>query len=213
MLASSNPNFWSVNTMSLEDHWNAACAEHVDLMARVRSECAASFMRLAAVCCHSLETGGKLMLFGNGGSAADAQHIATELTIRYLNDRPALAAIALTTDTSALTAAGNDLGFERIFSRQVEALGRPGDVAIGISTSGNSPNVLAALAVARETGMTAAGFAGRDGGKMCLHADPLLIVPSRVTARIQEMHIFVGHLLCEAIEQHFGYMPLTAQKS
>jgi D-sedoheptulose 7-phosphate isomerase len=152
----------------------------------------------------SARGGAKFLLFGNGGSAADAQHIAAELVIRYKRDRAPIAAIALTTDSSALTACGNDLGFDALFSRQVEALSRPGDVAIGISTSGNSPNVLAGLLEARRRGVRTVGLTGGDGGKMAGLCDAAIIVPSRVTARIQEMHILIGHMLCQALEQRLG---------
>jgi D-sedoheptulose 7-phosphate isomerase len=152
----------------------------------------------------SIRSGGKLLLFGNGGSAADAQHIAAELVIRYKSDRAPIAAIALTTDSSALTACGNDLGFDALFARQLEALARPGDVAVGISTSGKSPNVLAALRRARESKLRTTGFAGGDGGEMRELCDGLLMVPSRVTARIQEMHIMVAHMLCKALELRLG---------
>ena len=134
------------------------------------------------------------------GSAADAQHLATELTVRYRKDRAPIAAIALTTDTSALTAIGNDLGFDQLFARQIAALGRPSDVAIAISTSGNSPNVLAGIDQATSMGMAAAGLTGGAGGKMTDKVDPLLIVPSATTARIQEMHIMLGQMLCGALE-------------
>jgi len=143
-------------------------------------------------------------LFGNGGSAADCQHLATELTIRYKADRPTIAAIALTTDTSALTAGGNDIGFDNIFARQVEALGKPGDLAIGISTSGNSENVIRGLKQARDIGAAAAGFGGKGGGPMADVAAPYLVVPSNTTSRIQEMHITLGHMLCGALEIELG---------
>ncbi len=175
-------------------------AEHAETLARTGAAVREPFQRLTEACLKSLAAGGKILLFGNGGSAADAQHLAAELVIRYRYNRKALAAVALTTDTSTLTACANDFSYEEIFSRQIEALGRPGDVAIGITTSGNSPNVLTALAVARDMGLVAAGFAGRDGGKMIGLADPLLIVPSGVTARIQEMHILIGHALCDRVE-------------
>jgi D-sedoheptulose 7-phosphate isomerase len=152
----------------------------------------------------SARSGAKFLLFGNGGSAADAQHIAAELVVRYKRDRAPIAAIALTTDSSALTACGNDLGFDALFSRQVEAVSRPGDVAIGISTSGNSPNVLAGLLEARRRGVHTVGLTGGDGGKMAELCDAAIIVPSRVTARIQEMHILIGHMLCQALEQRLG---------
>lgn len=177
---------------------------HLDVATATRDAVAGAFARLVAVCAESLTGGGKLMFFGNGGSAADAQHLATELTVRYKQDRAAIAAIALTTDTSALTAIGNDLGFDQLFARQVEALGRPGDVAIGISTSGNSPNVLNALDRAKGLGLVAAGLTGGSGGQMPGRADPLLVVPSGVTARIQEMHITLGQMLCGALELELG---------
>lgn len=160
---------------------------------------------LAEAAISVLRAGGKLLLCGNGGSAADSQHIATELTIRFERDRRALPAVSLTTDTSALTAAGNDFGFEQVFARQVAALGRKGDLLIGLTTSGNSPNVLAALATARELGLVTACLTGRNGGAVAREhrADHCLIVPARDTARIQEVHIFLGHLLCSAIDAAF----------
>ena len=157
----------------------------------------------------SLQRGGKILVFGNGGSAADAQHLATEFAVRYVADRPAMAAIALTTDSSLLTAASNDFGYDVVFARQIEALAKPGDVAIGISTSGQSGNIIAALEKAGSMGVTAAGLSGRDGGKMIDCADPLIIVPSEATARIQEMHILLGHMLCNAVEMEMGLVPET----
>ena len=177
---------------------------HQSTTAATREALADPFARLLGVAAEAVRGGGKIMLFGNGGSAADAQHIATELTIRYVTDRPAIAAMALTTDSSALTAAGNDLGFDQIFARQVEALGRAGDLAIGISTSGNSQNVILALQAAKGLGAAAAAFGGRDGGRIRGLADPYLVVPSDVTARIQEMHILLGHLLCAGLERELG---------
>jgi D-sedoheptulose 7-phosphate isomerase len=153
---------------------------------------------------HGIRAGGKVLLFGNGGSAADAQHIAAELVIRYKADRAPIAAISLSTDTSALTACGNDLGFDAIFERQIEALGRPHDVALGISTSGNSPNVLRALRQAKAMGLQTLGLTGGTGGQMPTLCDALIVVPSPVTARIQEMHITIGHMLCKALEQCLG---------
>ncbi len=178
--------------------------EHQRLVDRTREALAEPFAALVEACRSSLESGGKLLLFGNGGSAADAQHLATELAVRYRRDRAALAALALTTDGSLLTAAGNDLGFERIFARQIEALGRAGDVALGISTSGNSPNVVLALRRARERGLRTAAFTAGDGGALPELVEHCLIVPSAVTARIQEMHITLGHLLCHALEVELG---------
>jgi D-sedoheptulose 7-phosphate isomerase len=179
-------------------------AEHEDVVRRTRAMMGANFARLVDMAEASLRAGGKLLLFGNGGSAGDAQHIATELTVRYVADRAPIAAIALTTDTSALTAIGNDLGFEQVFARQVAALGRPGDLAIGISTSGKSPNVLAGLATARALGLSTAALGGKDGGALGAHADVALIVPSDTTARIQEMHITIGQALCGALEKRLG---------
>ena len=152
-----------------------------------------------------LASGGKVLICGNGGSAADAQHIATEFTVRFETTRRGLPAIALTTDSSALTAAGNDLGYEQVFARQVEALGRPGDMLIGITTSGHSPNVGAALVAARAGGLATACLTGRDGGEILARglADHCLVVPVDSTARIQEMHIFLGHLLCAALDRAF----------
>jgi D-sedoheptulose 7-phosphate isomerase len=153
---------------------------------------------------HGVNRGGKLVLFGNGGSAADAQHIAAELIIRYKADRAPIAAIALTTDSSTLTACGNDLGFDALFERQIEGLGRQDDVAVGISTSGNSANVLKGLSRARAMGLRTVGLTGGTGGQMRGVCDALIVVPSSVTARIQEMHITIGHVLCKALEQRLG---------
>lgn len=149
--------------------------------------------------------GGKILFFGNGGSAADAQHLATELVVRFKADRPAIAAIALTTDTSALTAGANDFGFDTIFARQIEALGREGDLALGFSTSGNSPNVLKGLGQAKSQGLMTGAFTGGSGGKMAALADHTIAIPSGNTARIQEMHITVGHILCGALEKRLGF--------
>jgi D-sedoheptulose 7-phosphate isomerase len=149
----------------------------------------------------SIKEGRKVLLFGNGGSAADAQHIAAEFVGRFIPDRIPLPALSLATDTSALTALGNDYGFDTVFSRQVQALGNAGDIAIGISTSGNSPNVLAALDAARSNSMLTIGFTGQDGGKMNGRTDVLFRVPSRMTPRIQETHITLGHVLCELIDR------------
>jgi len=151
-----------------------------------------------------IRVGGKVLLFGNGGSAADAQHIAAELIIRYKANRSAISAIALTTDSSALTACSNDFGFEAVFERQIEGLGRDGDVAVGISTSGNSANVLRGLRQARAMGLQTVGLTGGTGGQMQDVCDALIVVPSPVTARIQEMHITIGHVLCKALEQRLG---------
>jgi D-sedoheptulose 7-phosphate isomerase len=148
----------------------------------------------------ALRGGGKLLFCGNGGSAADAQHLAAEFVNRFRRDRQAMAAVALSTDTSVLTSIGNDYGFERIFARQVEALGRPGDVLVAISTSGHSPNVLAAAQTARRLGLVTVAFVGGDGGSLAGAADEAFLVPSGETARIQETHITLGHALCAIVE-------------
>jgi D-sedoheptulose 7-phosphate isomerase len=144
------------------------------------------------------------MLCGNGGSAADSQHLAAEFTGRFSKDRPPIAAVALSTDTSALTCIGNDYSFNDIFARQVQALGKAGDCLIAISTSGNSGNVLAAVAAAKSLGISTIGLLGRDGGKLKAQCDVSIVVPSQVTARIQEAHILIGHSLCGAVELKLG---------
>ena len=151
----------------------------------------------------TLQSNHKILLAGNGGSAADAQHIAAELTGRYKNERRGLPAIALTTDTSALTAISNDYGYGHVFDRQVEALANPGDLFIGISTSGNSDNIISALLKAKEIGCTTLGMSGKSGGKMNEVCDLNLIIPSEDTPRIQEMHILIGHILCQAVDDAF----------
>jgi D-sedoheptulose 7-phosphate isomerase len=151
----------------------------------------------------TINKGNKVLLAGNGGSAADAQHIAAELSGRFVKERKALPGIALTVDTSALTAIANDYGYEYVFSRQVEALARPGDLFIGISTSGNSQGILNAFEAATKIGCKTLGLSGRDGGKMNGLCDLNIVIPSNVTARIQEMHILVGHILCKAVDDLF----------
>ncbi len=151
----------------------------------------------------TLLDGHKVLLCGNGGSAADAQHIAAELSGRYKTERKGLPGIALTTDTSALTAISNDYGYDRIFDRQVEALANEGDLLIGISTSGNSANVISALKLAKELGCTTLGMSGRDGGAMNEVCTLNLVVPSFDTPRIQEMHILIGHIICQAVDDSF----------
>jgi D-sedoheptulose 7-phosphate isomerase len=148
----------------------------------------------------ALRAGGKLLIFGNGGSAADAQHIAAELAFRMGRERAAIAALALTTDTSLLTAVSNDHAFDHVYSRQLQALGRRGDVVLAISTSGNSTNVIVAIEEARRLGLTTIGLLGNDGGRAAAMLDLALIVPHRETPRIQEVHIEVGHILCHLIE-------------
>jgi D-sedoheptulose 7-phosphate isomerase len=156
---------------------------------------------IAAAMVGALQSQNKIFLIGNGGSAADAQHIAAEIVGRYKADRPAFAAIALTTDTSALTAIGNDYGFEQIFARQVEGLGRRGDVLLALSTSGRSPNILAALRAARQIGLVTIGFTGSKGEALRAHCDHLLVSPSDDTAVIQQIHLAAAHGICDEVEQ------------
>lgn len=153
----------------------------------------------------TLNAGNKILLFGNGGSAADAQHIAAELTGRYKTERKGLAGIALTTDTSVLTAIGNDYGYDRVFDRQVESLALKGDLLIGISTSGNSKNIVNALKAGKKLGCKTLGLTGCDGGAMNEYCDVNLKVPSHETPRIQEMHILFGHIICEIIDNELSY--------
>jgi len=190
--------------MDLTAYFDSELDQHQVVLTATRAALAEPFGRLVRHCAEAVEGGNKIMFFGNGGSAADAQHLATELAVRYVKDRPPIAALALTTDGSALTAIGNDMGFDQLFARQLRALGRPGDVAVGITTSGRSANVILALQAARELGMVPAALAGGDGGRLPGLADPLLIVPSKVTARIQEMHITLGQMLCGALERMLG---------
>lgn len=184
--------------------FHAEFAEHDTVLKATLGACEGPFSRLLDAALGAVRGGGKILFFGNGGSAADAQHLATELAVRYVNDRAPIAALALTTDSSALTAIGNDMGFEQLFARQIRAVGRAGDLAIGISTSGKSRNVVLALEAARAMGLVAAALAGHDGGQLKAIADPLIVVPSRTTARIQEMHILLGQMLCAALERELG---------
>ena len=162
-------------------------------------------VQVSQLCVELYRGSNKTILAGNGGSAADAQHIAAELVGRYGFDRPSIPSLALTTDTSNLTAIGNDYGYDQVFSRQLEGMGQKGDIFIGISTSGNSINIIKAFKSAKEKGITTVALTGRDGGKMAKIADIALIVPSNSTPRIQESHILIGHILCDIIEKEiFG---------
>ena len=176
-------------------------AESVALKMRFFEENARLLMEVGGRMAECLRSGGKVLTFGNGGSAADAQHFAGELVGRFLRDRPALAAIALTTDPSVVTAIGNDMGYEAVFRRQVEAHGKPGDVAVGISTSGRSPNVVEALRVARARGLLTIGMTGGGGGRLEGMVHYLIDVPSHDTPRIQEVHTMVVHVLCQIVEE------------
>jgi D-sedoheptulose 7-phosphate isomerase len=177
----------------------AALIEGIGLREQLLSQ-SRDIARAGGLVVEALRAGGKLLICGNGGSAADAQHIAAELTGRFKVNRPPIGAIALTTDTSALTAIANDFGYDVVFSRQVEALGRRGDVLLAITTSGNSPNVVLAAEKARALGMTVIGLTGPSSGKLGEHAQLSIAVPGRTTDRIQELHITVGHIVCGLVE-------------
>lgn len=178
-------------------------AEHTVTVARFEESCSATIEEMAQRCIEALEGGGKVCFFGNGGSAADAQHFSTEFVVRFTRNRRGLPALAFTTDTSALTAAANDFGFEAVFARQVEALCGPDDIVVGISTSGGSANVVRALEFARDEGITTFAFTGENGGRCGEVADLALAVPSPVTARVQECHLIAGHILCDLVEAHY----------
>jgi D-sedoheptulose 7-phosphate isomerase len=161
-------------------------------------------VKIAESAIDCLKNGNKIIIFGNGGSAADSQHIAAELVGRFQKERRGLAAIALTTNTSILTAIGNDYSFDEVFSRQIEAIAKKGDLVIGISTSGNAKNVIAGITKAKEMGLKTVGLTGSDGGALAKTADTSLIVSSKVTARIQEAHITIGHIICELVEKQLS---------
>jgi D-sedoheptulose 7-phosphate isomerase len=161
----------------------------------------AAIARVSEILTNAIDQGNKLLLFGNGGSAADAQHIAAEFVGRFAFDRPPMPALALSVNTSCVTAIGNDYGFDLVFARQIEALGRPGDVAIGLSTSGNSANVLCAMPIAKKIGLHTVALAGFGGGKLRNAVDYCICAPSKETPRIQECHILIGHIISELVEQ------------
>lgn len=176
-------------------------AEHMEVAAAVmQSDILQQIERIAAAIKQALANGHKVLFCGNGGSAADSQHLAAEFVGRFQKERQGLPAIALTVDTSILTAVGNDYGFDRVFVRQVEALGQAGDVLVGISTSGNSPNVVQAVELAKDKGMYCVGMTAAGGGKLAELCDECIAVPAQVTARAQEMHILIGHILCELVD-------------
>ena len=185
----------------LEDFYNKELQEHIAVCQLTQAKLFKDFTKLYNACLQSIKNGGKIIFFGNGGSAADSQHLATELTVRYKETRKSIAAIALTCDTSTLTAISNDFSFDLLFSRQIEAIGKKEDIAIGISTSGISKNVIKGLEAAKKMNIVTAALSGNDGGKLLEVANPVLIVPSNTTSRIQEMHITLGQMLCGAIEQ------------
>jgi D-sedoheptulose 7-phosphate isomerase len=180
---------------------NSSLQEGAELRKAVARECGSGIVEAALLISKCLHSAGKLLFFGNGGSAADAQHLAAEFVGRFMRERGGLAAVALTTDSSILTAVGNDYGFEQIFARQIQALARPGDVVVAISTSGNSPNILEGVRAARKARAKTIGLSGRDGGALAKEADLAITIASSNTARIQECHIAIGHLLCELTDE------------
>jgi len=190
----------NTNTPNIAEIIHDELLSHQATIAQVISASQEPLARAAQLMVQTLQNGHKILLCGNGGSAADAQHIAAELTGRYKTERRGLPAIALTTDTSALTAIANDFGYDKVFSRQVEALANQGDLLIGISTSGNSLNILLALEQAKAIGCATLGLTGNSGGKMNALCDINLVVPSNNTPRIQEMHILFGHVLCQIVD-------------
>jgi D-sedoheptulose 7-phosphate isomerase len=177
--------------------------DHQNIIQKVIDTLAPDIERACQMINEAILSGKKVLVAGNGGSAADAQHIAAELSGRFVKDRKALPGIALTVDTSALTSIANDYGYEHVFSRQLEALAQPGDLFIGISTSGNSQGVLNAFQSAQKIGCKTLGLSGRDGGKMNGLCELNIIIPSAITARIQEMHILIGHILCKSVDDLF----------
>jgi D-sedoheptulose 7-phosphate isomerase len=181
----------------------AAVSEHQSVIAQLDA-LTPQIEALSQKMLQCLQAGGKIVWMGNGGSAADSQHLAAEMVVRYQTERRALASIALTTDTSILTAAGNDYGFEYVYARQVEALCSDKDIVVGISTSGNSPNVLRAIEAAKALGAYTAGMTAAGGGKLAQLCDLVLAMPTPVTARAQEAHILIGHILCELIDQAYA---------
>ena len=180
-----------------------AFADSARVKQQFAREHADRIVQVATLIANAFQNGNKVLLFGNGGSSTDAAHIAAEFVGRYQRDRAPLPAIALATDIAAITCIANDYGYEELFARQVRAHGRKGDIAIGISTSGNSPNVLKGVAAARDGGLTTIAWTGANGGKLAALVDYPFIVPSTVTSRIQESHITLGHVLCELVEDHF----------
>jgi len=194
----------------LERQARTALREAGRNMMGVERACAAAVASAAEVLIACLEGGGTVYFCGNGGSAADAQHLACELAGRYLVDRPALAAVALTTNSSSLTAIGNDFGYDAVFARQLEGLGTPGDVLLAITTSGRSPSVLNAVHVAHACGMTVIGMTGTSGRRFAARCDHALVAPGRSTPRIQEAHIALGHTLCELVERAMFKPPARA---
>jgi D-sedoheptulose 7-phosphate isomerase len=179
-------------------------ADHIVTTTKFQQTCSAIIEKMGEICVEAIRKGNKICFFGNGGSAADSQHLATEIVVRYTRNRKGLPALAFTVDTSTLTACANDFGYDSVFARQVEALCVPGDIVVGISTSGTSGNVVEGLRFAKENNITTFAFTGEKGATCGEIADQLLAVPSTVTARVQECHLIAGHLICDIIEIAFA---------
>jgi D-sedoheptulose 7-phosphate isomerase len=186
--------------MRLQTRFQEAFTESIELKRRVLETQGPQVAAAASMLVQVFKAGGRVLIFGNGGSAADAQHLAAEFVNRFQVERPPLAALALTTDSSILTAVANDDDFSKVFAKQVRAFGKPGDLAWGISTSGNSPNVVAGLDAARDLGLQTLALSGGGGGPVAAAADLALIVPSQSTPRVQEVHITIGHVLCDLVD-------------
>jgi D-sedoheptulose 7-phosphate isomerase len=194
--------------MNIENFWQSQTTEALQMVLQIQQDVLlkAQFVQFVQQCEAALRRGNKLLFVGNGGSAADAQHLAAELVVRFKLDRPGLPALALTVDSSVLTAIGNDYGFDQLFARQVQALGRSGDVLIALTTSGNSSNILAAVPVAEAMGIEVVGMTGANGGMLAKITERCLKVPSDDTPRIQEAHTLLGHILCDILEQNIFSM-------
>ena len=186
--------------------------EHINVTKKTAKNIYPSFNKILNICENALKKGKKILFFGNGGSASDSQHLATELTVRFSKNRRAISAIALTTDTSALTAIGNDFGFKFLFSRQIEAIGNPGDVSIGITTSGESENILLGIKKSKEMRLKTIAFTGHNVTNLNNICDAIISIPAKNTSRVQEMHITVGQMLCNALEYKLGLSKLVKEE-
>jgi len=197
----------------LQNFFLSQISEHELVVKRTKDSMQNKFLNVVEICFRSIKRGNKIVFFGNGGRAADAQHLSTELTVRFSKDRKSIPALSLVTDTSTISAIGNDFGFEHIFSRQIEALGKKGDVAIGISTSGKSENVINGLKYAKKIGMKCIVFTGKNFKDNEKITDEIISVPAINTSRIQEVHIMIGQMLCNALEYKLGLSPLVKEES
>ncbi len=196
----------------LKEFFLSQICEHELIINKTKNSVEENFINIVKICHRAIKNGKKIIFFGNGGSASDAQHLSTELTVRFSNNRKPISAISLVTDTSTISAIGNDFGFEYLFSRQLEALGNEGDVAIGISTSGKSMNVIKGLDFAKKNGMKSIIFTGINTKEIENITDEIISIPARNTSRIQEAHILIGQMLCNALEFELGLSPLVDEE-